>query len=197
MFSSATKKNNTATNVNSTIKLFKKQGIMKKGQEMCGYALQEIPSEDRAVIYNLVEAMPGVVDYIKSKASVMISKYDLSKVEDVTKMLNKLTEIIKKSGHQIKSFIRIFEKKHIDKVDKVIQAATAYIKCLISHIPQEYKAMMTSGMELVMAMVSIIAKEPKLVEFSSFVISSAKHSSKDLVKGIRVKNNSRKNNNAK
>lgn len=203
-FSSSNKKNgasNAASNVTATIKSFKKQGLMKKGQEMCSYALQEIPSEDRTTIFNLVNAVPGIIDYLKAEASAMISKYDLSKVEDVTKMLKKVTEMVKKSGHQIKSIVRIFEKKHVDKIDKVIKAATAYLKCLISHIPVEYKAMLVASMELVMAMVHVIAKEPKLIEFSSYAISSVKHSSKDLVKGIKVKNTNAnaktKKNNAK
>lgn len=198
------KKNNNAMNVNSGLKVLKNQGILKRGQEICENTLNELSLDDRATIINMVAEAPAAIDYLKTQVATAMSKYDLTKVEDVTKMVNKYNEMVKKSGKNVKSYVKMLDDKDKrEQVDKITKAAAAYLKCLIEQVPDEYKRMMLSIFQLGMTSVGIVTKEPKIREFSEYVVRSIKNSGKGLLKSAKVssarrprKNNSAKNNNA-
>lgn len=198
------KKNNNTMNVNSGLKVLKNHGILETGQKICENTLNELSLDDRATIINMVAEAPAAIDYLKTQVATAMTKYDLTKVEDITKMVNKYNEMVKKSGKTIKSYVRMFDSEEKrEQVDKITKAAAAYLKCLMEHVPEEYKRMMLAIFQLGMTSVGILTKEPKIKDFSEHVVRSIKNSGKGLLKSAKVssarrprKNNNAKNNNA-
>ena len=139
---------------------------------------------------------PAMIDFLKDVALEFSKEYDLTRTEDVTRMLVKLTEIVKKGGRHIRTAVREVESKlgrdgSIEVIDRVIHAAAEYMKCLMEYVPLEFQAVMLAAFDLILTSVSVVTKEPRLVEFAEHAMNRLRLYGKKAKKGV---NNAKKNN---
>lgn len=145
---------------------------VEKCKEVCQDSLDELAPKDCQVIKDLVQdilqAAPDLIASFKEQGQQMLQQARAMDATDATWLMDKTTAFLKQESTRrlVRTAIDRYGAE-ILKSEARMKAVGSYLRCVVSHIEPQYKQTLLSAVDMVLALVALVASEPKVQSFAT------------------------------
>jgi hypothetical protein len=153
---------------------------ISKCKTVCKSSYDNLSASDRKYIDEMLSKAPEVYSYFEKYGPVVLDQVKNLKPDQVLGMIELATKFLKKRSTvtTVRSLIDTYGD--IVKDERRMKAVGAYVKCVLSHMDKEYKMILLSGFDLMMAVVAVCGDD----KVASFAKELAVSVNKTIVKPV-------------
>lgn len=153
---------------------------ISKCKTVCKSSYDNLSASDRKYIDEMLSKAPEVYSYFQKYGPVVLDQVQTLKADQVLGMIELATKFLKKKTTVVAVRGLIDTYGDIVKDERRMKAVGAYIKCVLSNMDKEYKMILLSGFDMIMAIVAVCG-DAKVAAFANELAASV---TKTIVKPV-------------